>query len=148
MPKELSCFLIDNDIDDQEIFALALQEIDNAISYRVANDGVSAIKKLTADTAYKPSFIFIDMNMPLMNGKQCLHEIKRLPHLSEVPVYIYSTSADPRSIKEVKHSGAAGFIIKPPSFTELVTTLTKILLPQNLPANYNQERKLFLPGEL
>jgi CheY-like chemotaxis protein len=67
------------------------------------------------------------MNMPLMNGTQCLEEIKKLPRLSKVPVYIYSTAADPLTVAQVKQMGATDFIVKPVSFKELTEILSRIL---------------------
>src|SRR3990170_3272258 len=124
MQKQVSCFLIDNDEDDQEIFNMALKEMDPSISCVVVNDGISAIEKLATDVSYMPSFIFIDMNMPLMDGKQCLQEIRKIPRLAEVPLYIYSTAANPYSIAEAKELGATDFIMKPSGFRQLVELLS------------------------
>ncbi len=132
MQKSLSCFLIDNDEDDQEIFSIALREVDPECACIVADNGVAAIEKLAGDPSFVPSFIFVDMNMPLMNGKQCLTEIKKMKHLAGVPVYVYSTAADPYSIVDFKQIGAAGFIAKPSSFKELRNLLSHILQPEKI----------------
>lgn len=128
MQTELSCFLIDNDQDDQEIFQMALNEINPGIICVLASDGKMAIEKLTTES-YIPSFIFVDMNMPLMNGKQCLEEIRKIPQLENIPVYIYSTGADPHSIAESKALGATDFLIKPPGFRQLVQLLSTVISP-------------------
>ncbi|HEU4470964.1 MAG TPA: response regulator [Flavisolibacter sp.] len=130
MQQTFSCFLVDNDEEDQEIFQMALQEVDPAVNCTVACNGVEALQMLDA-MAEPPSFIFIDMNMPLMNGKQCLVEIRSRQRFSEVPVYMYSTSADPRSIAEVRTMGATDFIVKPSSFNELTVLLQGLLKAQN-----------------
>jgi CheY-like chemotaxis protein len=105
MQKHITCFLVDNDTDDQEIFKMALREIDSSISCIVADDGVTAIEQLRTNTAFIPSFIFLDMNMPLMNGKQCLKEIRKMPWLNAVPVYIYSTATNAHYVEETKMQG-------------------------------------------
>ena len=126
MQTELSCFLIDNDQDDQEIFQMAVHEVNPHISCIVANDGIIALENLKKNS-FKPSFIFVDMNMPLMNGKQCLEEIRKIPHLANVPVYIYSTGADPVSMAETKALGATDFLIKPSGFRQLVGLLSTVI---------------------
>lgn len=131
MQKPSICFLIDNDEEDQEIFSMALQEIDAGISCICANDGVAAIKHLIENENFIPSFIFIDMNMPMMNGKQCLQEIKKIDRLKPIPLYIYSTTADPASIAHVKEMGATDFIIKPSSYKALIESLSALI--QNVP---------------
>jgi CheY-like chemotaxis protein len=120
--KTLKCLLIDDDPDDQEIFCMALEDMGRKVNCMFAHDGVDALKKLkTGDQL--PDFIFIDMNMPRMNGNECLAKIKQESHLKEIPVYMYSTSADPDAVAETQRLGAAGFIVKPTSVSELTKTL-------------------------
>ena len=60
-----TCFLIDDDIDDQEIFGLAIKEIDYSIQCTFANDGAEALQKLsTTALNFLPDYIFLDLNMP------------------------------------------------------------------------------------
>jgi len=127
MQQPITCFLIDNDEEDQEIFSMALKDAYPAIHCIFANDGPDALQKLTAHTSFIPSLIFIDMNMPFMDGMQCLQEIKKLQHLKSVPVYMYSTSGDSAVVNSVKKAGALGFIVKPPSIKKLTETLSEIL---------------------
>ncbi|MEI6948074.1 response regulator [Paraflavisolibacter sp. H34] len=122
-----TCFLIENDEEDQEIFSLALQEVAPGSNLVVAENGVSALALLQADRALLPSMIFIDMNMPLMNGKECLQELKKIGYLREVPVYIYSTTADPAAIAEVKALGAEDFFEKPSSYHQFTVLLAKLI---------------------
>lgn len=127
MQTDCICLLIDNDPDDCAIFLMALQEIDAAISCTMASNGIDALNKISSDPSFLPSVVFIDMNMPMINGKQCLQELRKIERLKEVPMYVYSTSADPRSIAEAKAMGANDFIMKPSSFTLLVELLSHLL---------------------
>src|SRR5947207_183779 len=111
MEKKHTVLLIDDDIDDQEIFSYALGQADRSMQIEFADDGVFALQKLKTDENFTPDYIFIDMNMPRMNGQQCLAEIKQIKRLKDVPVYMYSTSADPESVEENKKLGAADFIV-------------------------------------
>lgn len=126
MAQTTTCFLVDDDIDDQEIFALALQRVDTSIACIFANDGLDALKKLHQDETFIPHYIFIDLNMPRMNGRQCLIEIKKINRLDNVPVIIYSTSSEPADILETKALGATDYVAKPPSISMLTKTLTQI----------------------
>ncbi len=121
------CFLIENDEDDREIFTIALAEVDHSISCTYAENGVKALDMLRNTPELLPYFIFIDMNMPLMNGVQCLQDIKKIDRLANVPVYIYSTVADPKYVAEVKKLGAVDFILKPSRFKDLVDILANLL---------------------
>lgn len=113
------CFLIDDDLDDQEIFSMALQQFDGSIRCDFANDGTKAIEQLKADALNVPDCIFIDMNMPRMDGVECLDQIKKMNHLRDVPVCMFSTSADPTLVARSKVLGAVDFIVKPADISVL-----------------------------
>ena len=123
----ITCFLIDDDDDDQEIFTLALSNIDEAINCITANDGIDALHKLNLDDSFIPDFIFLDLNMVRMNGRECLVEIKKIQRLQGVPIIIYSTSSEQKDISETKLLGAADYIVKPPSMTQLEKRLEQVL---------------------
>lgn len=127
MKKNRTVFLVDDDVDDQEIFALALAEVDDSISCITARNGMEALEQLK-ERRWIPDWIFLDLNMPRMNGKQCLKEIKGLQELTHVPVIIYSTSCELRDIEETKALGATAFISKPPRIQELINSLKSIFL--------------------
>ena len=117
------CMLIDDDPDDHEIFLMALEVADLGIECICANDGREALQILASDPFLIPEFIYIDMNMPEMNGMECLAELVKMERLSTVPKYLYSTSADPKMIEKSKSLGATGFVIKPTSVEEFARLL-------------------------
>lgn len=119
--------LIDDDTDDQEIFSHAMEKANSQAHCIFANDGIQALEKIKADENFRPDYIFIDMNMPRMNGQQCLTEIKKIDRFKDIPVYMYSTSADPESLEENKRLGAKDFIVKPSDVQALVTILRNIV---------------------
>lgn len=112
MTEKNTVFLIDDDLDDQEIFSYVMRELDNQIKCSFASDGIRALQRINGDSWFTPGLIFIDINMPRMNGVECLREIKKIERLRNVPVYMYSTSAEPDIIGQCKKLGAAGYIQK------------------------------------
>lgn len=119
-------FLIDDDIDDQELFISALEKIDLNVDCKVACNGLEAFGKL-ANQEVMPNWIFLDLNMPLMNGHEFLQRIKKEDSLKHIPVFVFTTSSNPRTIKEVMQLGAKKFITKPNSFNELLLLLRPIV---------------------
>lgn len=117
------CFLIDDDQDDQEIFEMALQNLEQPVTCVTVNDCGEALKKLEEEKKFLPDYIFLDLNMPRMNGKQCLKEIKKQAHLKHIPVVMYSTSLTQRDIAETRSFGAATYIVKPNTLRDLTRTL-------------------------
>lgn len=110
------CFLVDDDPDDQEIFMDVLHEISPSIHCVTACNGEEAINKLKSREV-EPDLIFLDLNMPLMNGQQFLKAWKLLEDCSKVPVIILTTSSDKRSVEETMKLGARGYITKPDKYS-------------------------------
>lgn len=118
--------IVDDDPEDIELFCEAVSEIDKSISCVEAYNGVEALKILQRDQLL-PAFIFLDINMPFMNGQKCLAELKRNPVYKDIPVVMYSTTRDERQIEECKLMGAS-FLTKPNTYDELVSSLKPIML--------------------
>lgn len=134
--KPVTCFVIDDDPEDQEIFAIAVEEIDSNIRCVSAIDGVEALEKLKQDL--RPDFIFLDLNMPRMSGKETLQEIRKIPALHDVPIIAYSTSSEIRDVEDMKRLGANHFITKPPDITSLIAEVREAL---SLQFSYNENKR-------
>lgn len=118
--------MVDDDQDDQEFFKLALGTIREEIAFTTAGNGQEAFDLLRT-RACMPDIIFLDMNMPLMNGFAFLQKIKATPHLEHIPVIMFSTSDEKREIAQAKSLGAVDFVTKPTRFNELCRLLQEKL---------------------
>lgn len=118
-----SVLFIDDDEDDKLVFGHALKAIDTNIQYLTASDGLEALKILNEDLVILPDLIFMDLNMPKMDGFTCLDKIKKSKELKEIPVLILSTSTNPRDMEKARSLGATNFITKPSTYTGLIETL-------------------------
>jgi CheY-like chemotaxis protein len=118
--------VVDDDNDDVLLFREAIKEIDGSCDCMIASNGEEALKVLEVSDR-RPDIIFMDLNMPRMNGKQCLVELKKNPDLAEIPITIYSTSKLEREIQEIYHLGATSFFTKPSNFNELVEAIAHTL---------------------
>ena len=127
MPKIELLFLVDDDIDDQQIFAEALSEIDDSINLLTAFSGLEALDTLRESTSRLPDLIFLDLNMPKMNGKQFLKEMKSNSTLANIPVVIYTTSSAKTDKDETLELGAQGFIVKPDSYGAVCQAIRSIV---------------------
>lgn len=115
------CYLIDDDLDDQEFFLLALQEVNTSFHLMTSNNGVDALERLSKEKI-APDVIFLDLNMPRLDGWECLKRLKAIDHLQTTPVVIYSTS-EPTHLAGKK---AEFFVTKQPKISELVIKLKDI----------------------
>jgi CheY-like chemotaxis protein len=119
-------YIVDDDMDDQQFLIEALTKNDRNIQCYSAISGKEAINNLKKRIVPKPDAIFLDLNMPKLNGKQCLAELKRIPSLQHVPVIIYSTTSDKKEIQNTLLMGASYFIVKKSSFKDLREELSMI----------------------
>jgi CheY-like chemotaxis protein len=127
MIKKRTFFIVDDDIDDQELFIEAVNEVDNSIQCLSASNCEEALDLLKSGNIVLPDMIFLDLNMPRLNGKQCLAELKKQANLRDIPVIIYSTSSEKRDIEETTRLGAAHFLTKPNKFEELCKAITFVV---------------------
>lgn len=118
--------LVDDDVDDQFMFTYAMKEINSEIDCECVNNAESALETLKQDRS-KFDYIFIDLNLPLMDGFTCLENIKSQQTLQQIPVVIYSTSSRPQDVERAKELGAADYIQKPGTFNELIDMIKKVL---------------------
>jgi CheY-like chemotaxis protein len=127
MKAKRTFFIVDDDIDDQELFKEAVNEVDGSIQCLSASNCEEALDLLRHRKIVLPDMIFLDLNMPRLNGKQCLSELKKIAHLRDIPVIIYSTSSEKRDIEETSRLGAAHFLTKPNKFDELCKALSFVV---------------------
>ena len=126
MNKPHSILIVDDDYEDVEFFTEALHDIDPNIECISAHDGRDALNLLNNLETY-PDFIFLDLNMPCLNGKQCLTKIKASPDLKHIPVIIYSTSKAISDIDETRTLGASYFLTKPSKFEDIKNAVSFII---------------------
>ncbi len=117
--------LADDDQDDTDLFHEALRNIDQSIELYSAQNGKEALKKLTQQQA-DPEIIFLDINMPEMNGWDCLVNLKKNHQLKDIPVVMFSTSPASLNGKKAIEAGAVGFLEKPSSYLKLKDFLEQL----------------------
>lgn len=105
-------FLIDDDADDREIFADLLAEDHPSILLQQAVNGADAFEKLRSENFRKPDLIFLDLNMPIMDGRTFLQRIKMDPDFGDIPVIIYTTSSSDPDRSFAMENKAAFFLTK------------------------------------
>jgi CheY-like chemotaxis protein len=122
----MSVLFVDDDIDDREFFIDALSYVNAGIVCLLAKDCEQALAMLH-DGMDLPSYVFLDINMPAMDGKSCLAAIKKSERLKGIRVVMYSNTSDQSLMEEYKQLGATYFLVKPPTFKGLCDSLSVML---------------------
>lgn len=123
------CYLIDDDEDDRDFLEMALEEVDPEIELLFSNNADDALGVLRANHIF-PDIIFLDLNMPRVDGWECLKFLREIDHLKDVPVIIYSTSEYVRSVQE--NRGYSAFLTKQAKISDLVVKLREIFSRANV----------------
>ncbi len=109
MPDKRVLMVVDDDADDRHFFCNAIKELDPSYVCMQACNGADALEQLR-NTQNLPDYIFLDLNMPMVNGRECLIELKKDERLKNIPVIIYTTTSYKRNIDEMMQLGASAFL--------------------------------------
>ena len=118
--------IIDDDDDDSNFLRDAIHQINPGTNCTIVQNADEAIQGLETKKFPRPDLIFLDLNMPGVNGVACLRQIKNDPGSHEIPVVIYTTSKSFDDRLETLKLGAAYFVTKPSSFRNLCQIITDI----------------------
>lgn len=119
--------LIDDDKDDRELFCEAVEEIAPEIICYTAGGCQKALAMINNKEVDIPDIIFLDVNMPVISGWQCLSMMKEQEAYKDVPVIMYSTTSRRQDIDKALELGALCFYTKPPDFKDLKKSLETVL---------------------
>jgi CheY-like chemotaxis protein len=125
-----SIVLVDDDADDQEIFKSACAEVDDLLRVVGFENGELALERIP-ELSTIPNMIFLDLNMPRLNGLEVLEQLKQNKDLKDIPVVIYTTSFDSKVKEKCDHLGVVDVIEKPNCFDSLCDRL-KLLLEKTV----------------
>jgi len=107
-------FYADDDLDDLELVKDAFAQYSKNVEVLTATDGSKALSYLSNLKKYDtlPCLIILDVNMPVINGKETLLRLREIEHFQDVPVVLFTTSSQPMD-KSFAKKYNAGFITKP-----------------------------------
>ncbi|MEO6903374.1 MAG: response regulator [Bacteroidia bacterium] len=125
IPKNI--YLADDDEDDRSFFQDALKEVCKDVQLTMAINGSELMTILYKQPVPLPDVLFLDLNMPIKNGFECLAEIRANQLLNQLPVIIFSTTSQEEAVNMVYNIGANLYVRKPDSFVHLKKILKQVL---------------------
>jgi CheY-like chemotaxis protein len=125
--KSVLILLADDDEDDRMFTKEAFEENHLLNEIRFVSDGVELLDYLKRREKYanpadspRPGMILLDLNMPKMDGREALKEIKSDPLLRSIPVVVLTTSKAEQDVLQTYDLGVNCFITKPVAFSDLI----------------------------
>jgi CheY-like chemotaxis protein len=125
----MTVLYIEDDLDDCDLFIEAINKISNSngqIKCVLASDGDEGLAKLI-DFPQNPDIIFLDINLPKMDGKEFVNAVKQDPKLRHIPIVIYSTTITTADMQLFNRHGVFHFFNKPSDFDLLCQGLSYLL---------------------
>ena len=127
MRSSRSILLIEDDEVDIKNIERVFKEAEISNNLAICNNGEEALAYLEKNKVVdRPCLIMMDLNMPRMNGKEFLLELKINDHFKMIPVIVFSTSEEERDVEDCFRSGVAGYFIKPLDYTEFLKMIQAI----------------------
>lgn len=131
--EEKHCVIVaDDDTDDQFMLKEAFSSLNFDKEICSVENGEDLLDFLNKKGKYArvslpiPKLILLDLNMPKIDGRQCLRMIRENKEFCKIPIVIFSTSNNPEDISQSYELGANSYIIKPYSYNELVEIIDVI----------------------
>lgn len=141
--RPISVLLVDDDPGDVLMIEEALETIGAPRNVYVVNDGEEAVSFLRRTGAFadapRPDVVLLDLNMPRMDGRQVLAEIKADSQLRSIPIVVLTTSQSPADIVSSYALHANAYVTKPLNLDDLTEVVHKI--------DYFFARIAALPGQ-
>ena len=139
----IKIYLADDDKEDREFLLEALDEIPLRTQVTQFNNGVDLMDKLFSDVVL-PDVIFLDLYMPIMDGFECLTDIRNFAKFANIHVIVYSTTYRQREVNQLKEDGANQFIQKSTSFKTLKTLIHKSLCNTSLSNELKRDNEFII----
>jgi len=115
--------IADDDPDDRDLFTEAAAGTGARV--KSVRNGAELMRTLRDESI--PDLLFLDLNMPEKNGKECLSEIRSDGRLASLPIVIYSTSSSRKDVEDTMALGASLYWVKPNSFGRLKSVLQELV---------------------
>lgn len=125
--RPVTLLIADDDADDRMMIREAIEENRMQNDVRFVNDGAELLEYLRRQGKYSnpahsplPGLILLDLNMPKVDGRTALREIKQDPSLRQIPIVVLTTSKAEEDVSSARHLGVDSFVTKPVTFSALV----------------------------
>jgi len=128
--KPITILMADDDADDRQMTREAFEESRLANDLRFVENGVQLMDYLlrrnnfqSPESSPRPGLILLDLNMPKMDGREALQQIKSDPRLKNIRVVVMTTSKAEEDIVRTYDLGASSYVTKPVTFAALVDVI-------------------------
>lgn len=135
---------VDDDPEDSEFFTTVAAEIDPHLQVTVATSTSQLFQYLEQDL---PDLLFMDSFIMHESGLASIREIRKTAHYHQLPIIMYTGSADKKNMSNAFDAGATAYVVKPHTLTEIKTVLQKLLMMAWTDAGVTAARQCYMDGK-
>jgi CheY-like chemotaxis protein len=118
--------LVEDNQADALLIREALRQVDVQYPVDLVTDGEQALERLRDPEAPVPDLVLLDLNLPRVDGREVLTQVKADPRLRSIPVIVLTTSSAPPDIEFAYAQGANAYVRKPLGMERLVEAAASI----------------------
>lgn len=130
MTQSINILLVEDDPGDVELIREGFKQTKLSLNIQTAENGKEALAYLHKENPYAkaqdPDLILLDLNMPVMGGKEFLHIFKQDSKIKHIPVIVFTTSNSEEEIVKSYNLGANCYLTKPVNLEQLFKVILAI----------------------
>jgi CheY-like chemotaxis protein len=138
MNSKIKVLIAGDDLEDQEMLMEGLAESISHFEVELASDGLELLRLMRGGC--NPDIIFLDLDLPIKSGIECLEEMNNEEMMKDTPVVLYSTSQRLKDIQSAAGLGARFYMVKPGCIRVCKQLIKAMLQLLGLP-RYEQQKK-------
>ncbi len=127
MNLDKKIILVEDNMGDVQLVRFVLEKMDTPYQFIQFDSGMDLLEYSKDNSLEDIAVILLDYNLPKLNGKEMLTEIRKNPILRYVPVVLFSSSSAPSDIRECYEMGVNGFVTKPLDYVAFCKTIEDII---------------------
>jgi len=126
----MNLLMIEDNLGDIRLTMEAMKEANITVHLHVVHDGLAAMNFLNRKTPYdqvpRPDLILLDLNLPVMDGRELLAEVKRDQAFLQIPIVVLSSSNDARDVTIAYSLHANCYVTKPATYEGILQVVRGI----------------------
>ncbi len=126
--QDLPILVVEDSDDDFDTIEIMVREAFRNSPLRRASTGDDCLQLLrgNGDAPIRPAFVLMDLNIPGLDGREALKDIKEDPKLRTLPVVVFTSSSNPVDLTYCYEAGANAYHVKPLRYEDHLKTLREV----------------------
>lgn len=126
---ETDILYVEDNLDHAELVLRCLERFgvrERVVHVEDGEQALAVLEAVKAKTAVRPRLVLLDLRLPRVAGMEVLRQMKSTPELRDIPVVVFTTSTNPRDIRDAYSNYVNSYLVKPDDLTALSGLMTDL----------------------